>query len=89
MENKLSGKSQTSKHMIEFIVLISSCQHKFYSKKSIHSLLFSWKHIFNINSSLYDNIRSYSYDLMRPFATHARSLFLQKKMSADAVVQEF
>jgi hypothetical protein len=47
MENKLSGKSQTSKHIIEFLVLIPSCQHKFNSKKSIHSLLFSWKHIFN------------------------------------------
>jgi hypothetical protein len=88
-KNNLSGKSQTSKHIIEFLVLIPSCQHKFYSKKSIHSLLFSWKHIFNINSSLYDNIRPSSYDLMWPFTRHARSLFLQKKMSADAVVQEY
>jgi hypothetical protein len=35
-----------------------------------------------INSSLY-NIRSYSYDLMWPFTTHARNLLKQKKMSAD------
>jgi hypothetical protein len=70
--------SHTSKHIIEFLVLIPSCQHKFNSKKSIHSLLFSWKRILNINSSLNDNIRPYSYDLRLPFTMHARSLPLSK-----------
>ena len=49
--------------------------------KSLHSLL--WKHISNIDSCLYDNTHPYSYDLRWPFTTHARSLLLEEKMSAD------
>jgi hypothetical protein len=46
-------------------------------------LLFSWKHISNINSCLYDNTHPYSYDLRWRFTTHAQSLLLEEKMSAD------
>ena len=34
-------------------------------------------------SCLYDNIRPYSYDIRRPFTTHARSLLAGKTNFAD------
>jgi hypothetical protein len=53
-----------------------SCLHFSMSLNSqrFHFLSFSWKHISNIHSCLYDGMRSYSYDLKRPFTMHAQSL---------------